>query len=87
LFNFVVDSTDFTDDPNWPCLHGHVEVTNTMDFESDYEVPAGVKNMPMTLTKKRKSRRGQQLSDDFFDSDADEAVELSPDTKHKKVKA
>jgi len=58
-----------------------------MDFESDYEVPAGVKKMPMTLTKKRKSRRGQQLSDDFFNSDADEAVELSPDTKHKKVKA
>jgi hypothetical protein len=87
LFNFTVDPTNFTDDPNWPRLHGHVEVTNTMDFESDYEVPAGVKNMPKTPTVKGKRRRRQQLSDEVVDSDADEAVKASPSAKRKKVKA
>jgi hypothetical protein len=87
LFNFIVDPTNFTDDPNWPSLHGHVEVTSTMDFESDYEVPDSVKNMPKTPTKQRKRRRGQQLSDEVVDSDADEAVKASSSNKRQKVKA
>jgi hypothetical protein len=56
-----------------------------MDFESDYEVPASVKNMPKAPTKKRKRRRGQQFSDEVVDSDADEAVEASCSTKRQKV--
>ena len=81
LFNFIVDPTNFADDPNWPSLHGHVEVTNTMDFESDYEVPNSGKNMPKTPIKKRKRRRDQKLSDELVDSDTDEAVEASSSNK------
>lgn len=84
LFNFSIDPTSFTDDPSWPRLHGHVEVTNTMDFESDYEVPAGVKNMSNTPTKKRKRRGDRQLSDRLV---IDEAAEASSSTKRRKAKA
>jgi hypothetical protein len=61
--------------------------TNTTDFESDYEIPASVKNISKTPTAKRKRRRDQQLNDETVDLDTDETMEISLSTKRKKTKA